>query len=272
MDKQRLIGTAESPVSVLAAAKGKPLSFPLSFVAASDKDHKKSSRIPVGSLLLTALCVEDEATQYRLDVQCSRILRAKALSHSYVKRMFYTIHAIVDNEPKSDLWTLLYRSGTVGMIRTKKDGGSLEYNYFSCRRLLAKPGMILDDSEDGSGEGDGGSMSVLERVGAAIGLREAKRFFSLPGGDILVEGNTTRLKLTLFEDKGANAGFDMIADTEFTAKELQQRELGSASPVKMRANVGVIEEVWPREAGVVMVRRMGSAPLRAARAVADSLA
>lgn len=235
-NKQRLIATADCLLSSVVAAYGKPLACALRFVPVSDKDAKKSARIPTGTLLLSALSVSDEAQQFRIDVQCSRILRARTLSYSQVKRTFYTVHAILDDHPKSDLWTLVYRSNTVGMIASKKDGGSLQYNYFSCRRVIARPGVIIDDA-DAPKESGSAAVGLFEKLGSALGLHQAKSFFSLPGADIYLHSNDTRLKLTLYEDNGTAAGYDMIADSEFTFADLQRRELGDSSPIKMRTNI-----------------------------------
>lgn len=234
--KQRLIATADCVLSSAVAAYGKPLPCELSFVPVSEKDHKKSARIPTGTLLLSAQSVTDEPQQFRIDVQCSRILRARSLSYSYVKRMFYTIHAILDDHPKSDLWTLVYRSHTVGMIAAKKDGGSLQYNYFSCRRVIARPGVIIEDTHAPK-ESDNAPVGLFQNVMSALGLYQAKSFFSLPGADIYLHSSDTRLKLTLYEDNGSAAGYDMIADSEFTFADLQGKELGHSSPIKMRTNI-----------------------------------
>lgn len=247
VEKQRLIGTAQLRVSAVYAAKGRPVTFPLKFLPVTKKDVKRSTKIPDGALVVAAGSSDAEQRKYRIDVECNRIVRAKALSVASVKRTFYTIHAVLDKGPKSDFWTLVFRSNTVEMIHRKQDGGSLEYNYFTSRRLIAKPGVVIEDTEGkerdrvariarGEVAGSGSGSGVLTKVGKLIGIKQKERFFSLPGADLHLADDTTRLKLSLFEDNGLLAGYDVIADTEFSIADLKTRELGGSSPIRVHAN------------------------------------
>lgn len=248
VEKQRLIGTAQLRVSAVYAAKGRPVTFPLKFLPVTEKDVKRSGKIPDGALVVAAEKIDTDQRKYRVDVECNRIVRAKALSTASVKKTFYTIHAVLDGEPKSDFWTLVFRSNTVEMIHRKQDGGSLEYNYFTGRRLIAKPGIVIEDTEGkerervariargeivGSGSGGGG---VFSKMGKLMGIKEKERFFSLPGADLLLGNDATRLKLSLFEDNGILSGYDLIADTEFSIADLKTRELGGSAPIRVHAN------------------------------------
>ena len=40
----------------------------------------------------------------------------------------------------------------------------------------------------------------------------------------------------MFEDKGTLAGYDLIADTEFSIADLRGRQLGDSSPIRIHAN------------------------------------
>lgn len=214
---------------------------PLKFFAVSKRDVSKSRRIPDGTLLVTAERVskQSEVNTFRLDVECNPILRVKSMSTGVVRRIFYTIHAILDDEPDSDLWTLLFRSEPVEMIHTKRDGGSLQYNYFSSCRLFAQPGLIIDDVDGRElrKKVEKANMTSFEKVGKALGIRQRGRFFSLPGADLTVNDVDRQLKLTLFEDKGLVSGFHLIADVEFSVRQLARRDLGGCWPVKMHSNV-----------------------------------
>lgn len=247
VEKQRLIGTAQLRVASVFAAKGKPVSFPLKFFPVSRKDMKRSSRIPDGTLVVAAEHILRQPTKYCLHVECNKIMRAKALTSAAVKKTFFTVHAVLDEEPGSDNWTLMYRSEPVEMIHRKRDGGSLEYNYFSSTRLKAGPGIIVEDRDEkdrkklrpdatGVGRGNPTSDTVLSRVGNAMGIKQKELFFSLPGADLQLKKDTTPLKLSLFEDNGLLSGFDLIADTEFSMAELKTRELGQSSPIRIHAN------------------------------------
>lgn len=241
VEKQRLIGTAEFPLVSVCSAKGLPVNFPLRFLAVTKRDVKRSSRIPDGTAVICADVVTDRESKFRLDVECNKIIKAKALKSAPVKRLFYTIHAIIDKEKKSDRWTLIYRSDSVEMINKKRDGGSLEYNYFSSRRLVAGHGVVIEDPDEASdkspGKGVRSSGGLLERVGKTLGMRQNERFFSLPGADLTLQRVDTRLKLSLFEDNGSLGGFDLIADTAFTIADLKSRELGGSSAIKVHSNV-----------------------------------
>lgn len=247
VERHRLIGIAQCRVYSVFAARGKPLSFPLRFLPLSDKDTKRSSKIPEGTLVVAAEQLVTTPEKFRLDVECNRILRAKSLAISSVKRVFYTIHAIFDLDPRSDKWTLIFRSGTVEMIHRKRDGGSLEYNYFSSRRLIAAPGVIIEDKDakareraDRVARGESvtrtSSTGLLGQVRNAMGIRQKERFFSLPGADISIVDPSTRLKLSLYEDNGVSAGYELIADTAFCVKDLQSWKLGQSSPIRVHAS------------------------------------
>lgn len=185
--------------------------------------------------------------KYLLDVECNRIVRSKALGNASVRRMFYTIHGVFDKEPDSDKWVLLARSKTVEMIHRKRDGGSTQYNYFSSRRLRVQPGIIVEDHDAKAREKtpraargdlvtDTSSNGVLSVLGNVFGIKEKRRFFSLPGADFSLVNPETKLKLSLFEDNGHTAGFEMIADTDFSIAQLRSRELGQSSPIRVHAN------------------------------------
>lgn len=233
--KQRLIGTAVLSLKEIFEAEGRCVKAPLSFLPMSKKDVRRSSKIPDGTLIVCGLITSASAPTYRLDVECEPIVRAKALSNSAVRRVFYTIHAILDKDRTSDIWTLIFRSNPVHMIHRKRDGGSLEYNYFSSRRLVAAPGVVFDD--DISTQVGNIHARFANRMGQFLGMKHKERFFSLPGCNIRLQDPDTRLKLSLFEDKGPMADYELIADTQFTMPELQARQLGDASPIKVHANV-----------------------------------
>lgn len=232
--------------------------------------------------------------KFRLDVECGRIMRATALSVSVVKKVFYTIHAVLDRKDElSDSWTLLFRSDPVEMIHTKRDGGSMQKNYFSGVRLRAMPvGDGLDhhrptsasssptspdhyhpqqqqaasgnDNEnddddaiqqqpqpqrpaapspktarvnDNIRDDDDGGGGLFAMFGKMLGVSRPKLFFSLPGADLLLLRDDTRLKLSVWEDNGMSAGYDLVADTLFTMADLKKRELGESSAIKVHANV-----------------------------------
>lgn len=233
--KQRLIGTAQFQVASVFAAKGKPVTYPLTFMPVTKKDIKRSSRIPVGALVVSAERITAEVTKYNLDIECSRIMRTKALSLAPIKRIFYTVHAILDQHPDSDHWTLIFRSDPVEMIHKKRDGGSLEYNHFSSRRLVAEPGAVVANSD--AAPASPSASGITAKVSKALGIKKREQFFSLPGAYLPLVDENLRLKLTLFEDSGQLAGSFFIANTEFTIADLKQRNLGDTYPVKVHANV-----------------------------------
>lgn len=113
----------------------------------------------------------------------------------------------------------------------------MEYNYFSTARLKAAPGVIVTDAAYHKVEGGNEDNGLLETVGRRLGLRRRQQFFSLPGTDLSLFDPDTRLKLSLFEDNGLSAGFDLIADSCFTVSDLRERKLGDSSAIKMQANV-----------------------------------
>lgn len=310
--RRRLVGTADFYVSAAYAADGKRIFSPLSFVAVNKADKRKKKKTPHGTLVVvaqrlprvdgpvvngaelnkppqqgvqrqsvnmtkmnTVMMMKEE--KFRLDVECGRILRATALSVSVVKRLFYTIHAVLDRKDElSDSWTLLFRSDPVEMIHTKRDGGSMQKNYFSGVRLRAMPaGDGLDHHRpssrheqqgDGNENGNENTDAIQQRptgisspkavahvsdnirddddggglfamFGKMLGVTRPKLFFSLPGADLLLLRDDTRLKLSVWEDNGTSAGFDLVADTLFTMADLKRRELGESSAIKVHANV-----------------------------------
>lgn len=233
--KQRLIGTAEILLKQIYEAGGGCVHVPLKFLPMNRKDIRRSARIPDGKLIFSGDVTSMDAPTYRLDIECDPITRTKALSSVSVKRLFYSIHVILDKDATSDIWTLLYRSHPVRMIHRKRDGGSLEYSHFSSRRLMAAPGLIFEDTN--RKESSTVTTGLLNRFGDVLGMKLKERFFSLPGADITVKQSDTRLKLSLFEDNGQMAGYELIADTQFTISDLQERKLGDSSPIKVHSNV-----------------------------------
>lgn len=246
-ENHRLIATAELHVADVFATRGKPVSFPLRFLPVCPYDFKRHSKVPNGTLVVAAEHLVPEPQKYLLGVECCRIVRSKALGNASVQRVYFTIHAIFDKEPSSDEWTLLTRSKTVEMIPRKRDGGSTQYNYFSCRRLRSAPGFITEDhdakarkrsirSAPGDIVTDTSPNSVMSLIHSALGVKRKRLFFSLPEANFLLTDPTTRLKLTLFEDKGLSAGTEMVADTEFTIADLRSKELGQSTPIRVQAS------------------------------------
>lgn len=243
----RLIGTAELHVADLFDALGKPLSFPLCFLPVSPRDFKKSSKVPNGTLVVAAEHLVCEPQKYLLGVECNKIVRSKALGTGFVQRAFFTIHAILDKESSSDRWVLLTRSRTVEMIPRKRDGGSTQYNYFSCRRLRTAPGFIVENHdakgrEKGTRKSRGNDITdtspnaVMSLIHNIFGVKQKRQFFSLPEANFSLMDPATRLKLSLFEDKGLAAGSEMIAATEFTIADLKSKELGQSTPICVHAS------------------------------------
>lgn len=272
--RQRLIAMSDFSLSSVVAANGSRLVVPLRFHPISNKDHRRKKRIPQGSLVVVAQRVNpDAAKAFRLDVECNRIIRATALSTTSVRAAFYTLHAIIDSDPNSDAWTLIHRSTTVEMIHSKRDGGSLEYNYFSGVRLRTKRKTPVvnknsndeddnnesrqhasDDDNDNNdngmasgGGGDGGGQGsdmeeadeggILDLLSKALGVRKKIKFFSMPGTDLKLMDASIRLKLSLWEDKGMTAGYDLIADTQFSIADVKKWSVGQSSALKVHANV-----------------------------------
>lgn len=307
--RQRLVGTSEFSIASVYSKDGGRVPFPLKFYAISKGDRKKVPKVPDGQFVVVAQRIISSSNvglvnkadlqglgilkNFRLDVECSKITRATALSVATVKRVFYTVHGILErNDETSDAWTLLFRSAPVEMIHTKKDGGSMQNNHFSGIRLRAVPGVTMQDegpSSGGakasrigdnssptsnkendepsgnndlintksinavsagdiqeSGPGHAGSKTAAEEVGAnlmekfgkALRLKNnKKRFFSLPGADLCVMDDETKLKLSVWEDNGMSAGYDLVADTLFSLRDLKNRELGDSSAIKVHANV-----------------------------------
>ena len=231
----RLIGIAEIPLLQIAEANGKPVIAPLRFMAVSRRDVKRRGKIRDGQLLVAAQARFKDPRMYRFDVECGKVLRAKALNTVNVKRVYYTIHAILTNDKQSDEWTLICRTMPVEMINRKKHGGSLEYNYFSSRRLMAEPGLIVSDENDQRSKLSGGG--ILQTMGAVFGYTPRERFFSLPGVDIPSVDDETRLKLSLWEDGGPKGVCEVMAETKFTMTELKKRCVGGATPLKLHGNV-----------------------------------
>ncbi|CDF33408.1 unnamed protein product [Chondrus crispus] len=245
VEKQRLIGTAQLRVSAVYAAQGRPVTFPLKFLPVNEKDVKRSNKIPHGSLLVTGERMDVERGIFYIDAECNPIVRAKALSSASVRRIFYTIHAVLDKKPDSDFWTLIFRSETVDKINRKQDGGSLEYNYFTSRRVVAKPGFIIEDVDAkerqrqlqfARGESVKSQGSLLNKGKKLLGIKIKKQFFSLPSANLNLAGDDIKLKLSLFEDKGSVGGFDLIADTEFRIADLRSRGLGESVPIRVHSN------------------------------------
>lgn len=226
-EKERVVGVAEVRLSQPIAARGREMPVPLRFVPITVKEKNKS--IADGELVLAVeelpvvppLCV--------IDIQCEQIQRAKAMSSSCVQKAFYTVHAVLDPDPKSDHWTLVYRSESVEMVHRKRDGGSLEYNYFSSRPVIAGPGLIIAKESENSP----GKAGLLQRVGQVLGKSSKVLFFSMPSAELRCTKDSQRLKLSLFEDNGHLSGFDLIADTQFTIADLKSREIGSGSPISI---------------------------------------
>lgn len=230
-DKHRLIATADFKVGIVAAAKGKPVEFNLKFLPCNDKDCRRTSWLRKGSLMATAEEVRNVPIKYRFDVECNSIVRARSMSSGYVKRSFYTVHAIFDADEDSDLWTLIFRSDPVEMIKKKRDGGSMNYNYFSSRKLKAAPGAIVSD-KDAKSKG----VNIWQRAVAGLKSQSRDQFFSLPGCDLLLTRDDLRLKISLFEDNGTVGGYDLIASTNFTVADMKKRAIGSTSPIKLQAS------------------------------------
>lgn len=260
--RQRLVAVADFSVASVYAVDGASIHFPLRFHAVTRADDRRKPRIPDGSLVVaaqripTSTMTNNNAKKFRLDVECGRIARATSLATSFVKKLFYTIHGIVDNvDSDADSWTLLFRSDPVEMIHRKRDGGSMQYNHFSGVRLRGIPAggdqvasgsekRRLGEDENATAAGKDGkddkdtAGGLLRMFGKALGVgAKSKRFFSLPGADVYVLDEGMRLKLSIWEDNGMKAGYDLIADTLFTMAELKRRRLGDSSPIKVHANV-----------------------------------
>lgn len=270
-NRRRLIATSDFALASAVSADGSRLVVPLRFHPIKDnkRDHRLKKKIPHGSLIVVAQRTDpDHLAPFRLDVECNRIIRATALSTTSVRAAFYTLHAILDADPESDSWTLIHRSTTVQMIHSKRDGGSLEYNYFSGVRLRtqrtdAPDSKYINHVNDGDSGGDndvanddnghvgggdefGGRRNsnseeaddggIFGMLGKALGVRKKIKFFSMPGADLKLMDPSTRLKLSLWEDKGMTAGYDLIADTHFSIADLKKWPLGQSSAIKVHAN------------------------------------
>ena len=149
-----------------------------------------------------------------------------------MQKTFYTIHIVASDSKDCEDWVLAFRSEPVEMVKRKRDGGSLEYNYFSSRPLVAGPGIIIEDKDPAAEH----SVPLLRKLGNAIGLKQSEQFFSLPTSNIICRSPDTRTKLSIFEYHGANAEFDLIANTEFSLATLTRMELGDSTAVRVHAN------------------------------------
>lgn len=203
-----------------------------------------------GEILVACDIVGKNVDRFRLDVECNRILRAKALTTANVKKAFYTLHGILEkggeNEFKKgtlkDHWILLYRSETCQMIHGKHHGGTCDYNHFSSARMRAGPGVIqfgerIEGKVKERSEVTKPPTSALDKLWGKLGSTPPELFFSLPGADLYLTRKNRRLKLSMFEDHGLGKGYELIAETQFTIAQLQAMEIGHSFAIKSHTNV-----------------------------------
>jgi len=120
-------------------------------------------------------------------------------------------------------WVLLCRSKKVGLVKKKKDGGSMEYNYFSSRPLLATPGELFKDpaaNDPAAAEANASGNKLLGKVKEEAQRRLDAQFFSMPSGIFTLVAPDRRLKLSIM-DSG-----ELLADTVFTVDKLRSMQLG----------------------------------------------
>lgn len=230
-DRSRLLGVAEVPLARLNLRRGARFSVPMAHPPAPPTGEKRRRGASgVGTL---ALCVEDVSAglvDYCLDIQCEGIRRSKPFGSGRVRRVYYTIHNIASSDPACEHWSLLFRSDAVEMVKKKRDGGSLDYNYFSSRPLLATPGVIVVDKDDSQAD------SLLSKAHYKIKNRYKGQFFSLPSSAISSASPDRRLKLTLYDKSSSVAAAELIADTEFTVAQLRSMSLGEKHEMNLHSN------------------------------------
>lgn len=228
--KESHLGTAEVSLQTLYVSRGYRTTHPIKFAPTDNPKDKKRKGV-AGVAVMVVEDVSAGLVKYHLDVQCEKILRAKAWTSGKVRKALYTIHIVASKDEKCDDWMLLFRSEPVEMVKRKRDGGSLQYNYFTSRPLIATPGVIVGDNDE-TENGD----NLLRKVSQVLGLKHSEQFFSLPSAEVQCVSPERRLKLSIYEDNGTTAGFDLIADTRFTFSELRNMTLGQSKEVRVHSN------------------------------------
>lgn len=240
--KVRLIGSTSCKLETLYARRGYHVSLNLSppppapaldAEQSSGNNRRRRKKKPPASVGALRVAVEDVsggAPTYYLDVQCACIRRARPWGAARVRRAFYTLHAVVTSDTRCDNWVLLYRSPPVESVRRKRDGGSMEYNYFSSRPLIAAPGLVIPEKDDSARGGSGGLRAHLRR-------RDDSSFFSMPSGRFMTPTPTRRLKLTVWEATAAFSGPEVVAHTELSVETLRAMDLGGKLDMRVHASV-----------------------------------
>lgn len=227
----RALGSTEVPLSRLRSRRGTRVTLPLAPPPREQGAPEKRRRAPApGTLAICAEDVSEGLSEFRLDVQCEQMKRSKPFGSGRVRKAHYSVHTLTAGDEDCETWALLFRSEPVEMVKKKRDGGSMEYNYFSSRPLLATPGVIIAEAET---EEPG---SIVHRVQHKIKNRHDGHFFSLPSSSFSAVSPDRRLKLTVFDDSSAFSGPEIIADTLFTINELRGMKLGDHTEMTVHSN------------------------------------
>lgn len=221
--RSHLVGTTSVSLENVYSHRGFRVAVPLAPPPPPDDGKKRRIPSDAGKLRITAEDVTPAPTTYHLDVMCDGLRCARLWGNGRVKRAFYTIHVIATSDERCDDWVLLYRSTSVSMVKKKRFGGSMEYNYFSSRPLLATPGLLFSHEEEAetcSNEG------ILRKVQHKIKNRYEAQFFSMPSSSFALISPTRRLKLSIWEDHSGPTGANLVSDSVFTMAQLRKMKLG----------------------------------------------
>lgn len=235
--KSTLIGVGEISVARVEARCGAQATSALAPVWTDPDARKKKRRGGAGNLRLAVEDVGGGMTDYRLDVQCEQLKRTRKLGPGRVRKAHYAVHTVASEDEGVIDWSLLFRSQVVEMVKKKKDGGSMEYNYFSSRPVMAAPGVIVAEEAPERGGGP------LGKAVRKVKTRHDGQFFSLPSCPLSLVSPDARLRLRVYDDSGisGNAGNsgkkeEFLVETEFTIAQLREMSLGDSTEVKGKKN------------------------------------
>ncbi len=220
--RSHLVGTTSVTLEKVYSHRGFRVAVPLAPPPPPDDGKKRRLPPDAGKLRITAEDVTPAPTTYHLDIMCDGLRCARPWGNGRVKRAFYTIHVIATSDERCDDWVLLYRSSSVSMVKKKRFGGSMEYNYFSSRPLLATPGLLFSHDDDSENAGDG----LLRKVQHMIKGRYDAQFFSMPSSSFALISPTRRLKLAIWEDHSGPTGANLVAESLFSMAQLRNMKLG----------------------------------------------